>query len=98
MNTTNVIWIYAGLIMAGGLMGFLKAKSKASLIMSTLCALPLVAVALGKLPLIVAQVDAGFLMVFFGQRFAGSKKFMPAGLMAGLSLVTLGLLLWLAPR
>ena len=96
MNTNAIVWTYAALLMAGGLIGFLKAKSKASLIMSTLCAIPLVLVALGHLPILAAQLMAGFLMVFFFRRFAASKKWMPGGLMAGISLITLGLLLWLA--
>lgn len=98
MNAITIVWVYAVLIMAGGLMGFLKAKSKASLIMSTACAVPLVLVALGHLPVLVAQLIAGFLMVFFSVRYASSKKLMPAGMMAGLSLVTLGLLLGLGYR
>jgi len=98
VNATSIIWTYAALIIAGGVMGFVKAKSKASLIMSILCAVPLVLVALGKWPILVAQLVAGFLMVFFSTRYASSKKLMPAGLMAGLSILTLGLLLWLAPR
>jgi len=96
VNTNAIVWTYAALLMAGGLIGFLKAKSKASLIMSTLCTVPLVLVALGHLPILAAQLMAGFLMVFFFRRFASSKKVMPGGLMAGISLITLGLLLWLA--
>lgn len=96
MNTNAIVWTYTALLVVGGLIGFLKAKSKASLIMSTLCAVPLVLVGLGYLPILAAQLMAGFLMVFFFRRFASSKKIMPSGLMAGISLVTLGLLLWLS--
>ena len=41
-----ILWIYIALLVAGGLMGFLKAKSKASLIMSLAFALPLALCAL----------------------------------------------------
>ena len=95
MNASTVVWIYAAQIVAGGLMGFLKARSKASLIMSVACALPLVLTALGRWPLLAAELVAGFLLVFFGIRYAKSKKIMPGGMMAGASLITLGLLLWL---
>jgi uncharacterized membrane protein (UPF0136 family) len=37
----------------------------------------------------------GFLLVFFGMRFAKGKKFMPSGLMMILSAVVLAALLWL---
>ena len=84
------------MIVVGGFIGFLKAKSTMSLITSAICAVPLVLVALSKAPLLLAQLVAGALMVFFALRFSSSKKVMPAGMMAGLSLVTLGLLLWLA--
>ena len=96
MTATNIIWVYTALIVVGGFIGFLKAKSTMSLITSAICAVPLVLVALGKAPLLLAQLVAGALMVFFALRFSSSKKVMPAGMMAGLSLVTLGLLLWLA--
>jgi len=96
VTATNIIWVYTALIVVGGFIGFLKAKSTMSLITSAICAVPLVLVALSKAPLLLAQLVAGALMVFFALRFSSSKKVMPAGMMAGLSLVTLGLLLWLA--
>jgi len=98
MNAITVVWVYTVLIVVGGLMGFLKAKSKVSLIMSAACAVPLVLVALGKLPVLAAQAVAGFLMVLFTVRYASTKKIMPSGVMAVVSIVTLGLLLWLSPR
>lgn len=98
MNAIAIVWAYAGLVLVGGLMGFLKAKSKVSLIMSVICTVPLVLVALKQLPLLAAQLVAGFLMVLFTVRYARTKKFMPSAMMAALSIVTLGLLLWLSPR
>ena len=46
MTPNTVLWIYIALLVAGGLMGFLKAKSKMSLIMSLAFALPLALCAL----------------------------------------------------
>jgi len=86
-----VLWVYIVLLVAGGLVGFLKAGSKASLIASSAFALPLVLAALGIVPPLVAEAVLGILLVFMGMKFAKSKKFMPSGLMAILSLVALAL-------
>ena len=94
MNTTTVLWIYIAFLVIGGLIGFLKAKSKMSLIMSLAFAIPLALSALGKLNVqYLPEILIGFLLVFFGMRFAKSKKLMPAGLMTILSAVALILLL-----
>jgi uncharacterized membrane protein (UPF0136 family) len=92
MTPTVVLWIYIVLLVAGGLVGFLKAGSKASLIMSSVFAALLALAALGILPPVAALILVGFLAVFFGMRFAKGKKFMPGGLMTILSVVTLVLL------
>ena len=42
MNEAMVIWIYVALLIGGGLVGFLKAGSKVSLIVSVACAIPLI--------------------------------------------------------
>ena len=97
MNVMIVVWTYAALIFAGGLMGFLKAKSKASLVMSTACAIPLVLVASGQLPMAVAQGVSIFLLLFFTRRYVASRKVMPALAMAVLSLVA-GILLFTLGR
>lgn len=90
-----VLWIYIVLLFLGGLMGFIKAKSKPSLIMSAIFAAALALVALKFLPSYLAPTLAGVLLVFFGLRFARGKKFMPAGLMVILSLAALLALLLL---
>ena len=46
MTPNTVLWIYIALLVAGGLIGFLKAKSKMSLIMSLAFAVPLALCAL----------------------------------------------------
>ena len=91
-----ILWVYIVLLLAGGLMGFIKAKSKASLIMSSLFAAALALCATGVIqPFYMADFLVGFLLVFFGIRFAKGKKFMPSGLMLGLSAAVLAALLFL---
>ncbi len=75
------LWIYIVLLLAGGLMGFLKAKSKASLIASSLFALPLILTAVGVLPPWAGDLTLFVLLIFFGVRFVKTRKFMPGGLM-----------------
>lgn len=84
-----VLWVYIVLLEAGGLVGFLKAGSKASLIASSVFAVPLILAALGILPAVVADGVLGVLLGYMGFKFAKSKKFMPSGLMAILSAVAL---------
>ena len=84
-----ILWIYIVLLLAGGLVGFLKAGSKASLVASTICAVPLLLALLLKWPPPVIAGVLGGLVIVFAIRFLKSKKFMPSGLMLILSLVTL---------
>lgn len=92
MNDSTILWIYIALLMAGGLTGFLKAGSKASLIASSIFALVLVACNTGWIPgAHAADVVLAILFLFFGKKFAKTRKFMPSGLMAVLSLVAIGL-------
>ncbi len=88
-----VLWIYIALLVTGGLIGFLKAKSRASLITSAIFAGLIALSALGVLALWVAMLWIGLLVVFFGMRFSKGKKFMPAGLMTIAGAVALVLLL-----
>jgi len=87
-SSVIVLWIYTVLLLGGGLMGFLKAGSKISLITSAAFAVPLVLCALGILkPFMIAQIVIAVLAAVFGIRFAKGKKFMPSGLMLVLSVV-----------
>jgi len=73
-------------------MGFLKAGSKISLITSAAFALPLALCALGIItPAYVADILIALLAVVFGVRYAKGRKFMPSGLMGGLSLIVLAI-------
>jgi len=87
MTPNTILWIYIALLVAGGLIGFLKARSKMSLIMSVAFAIPLALCASGIIqsPYVLNALVL-VLLVFFSVRFAKSKKFMPNGLMAILSL------------
>jgi uncharacterized membrane protein (UPF0136 family) len=90
MTSNTILWIYIALLIVGGLIGFLKARSKASIIASVAFAIPLALCAAGIIkPAWIADIILIFLAVFFGIRFSKSKKFMPSGLMALLSLAAL---------
>ncbi len=90
MTPNVVLWIYIVLLMAGGLTGFLKAGSKASLIASSIFAAVLAVCALGFIPFAhAADVVLGVLIVFFGMKFAKTRKFMPSGMMATMTILTL---------
>lgn len=93
MNDATVLWVYIALLMAGGIMGFVKAGSKASLIASSAFSAVLSLFALGVLPTRFSWIVLAFLLLFFGKRFADTKKIMPAGLMTVLSAVALLLVL-----
>jgi uncharacterized membrane protein (UPF0136 family) len=77
----------------GGLIGFLKAKSKISLITSVAFAIVLSLCALEKFPASVnANIEWGilsFLALFFLLRFLKNKKFMPGGMMTLLTVATI---------
>jgi uncharacterized membrane protein (UPF0136 family) len=90
MMSDTVLWIYIVLLLAGGLMGYLKAKSKVSLITSALFAALLAACALRWIssPL-VPDILMGLLLVVFVIRLAKTRKFMPSGMMLGLTALAL---------
>ena len=88
----TILWIYIVLLFLGGLMGFLKAKSKVSLYTATAFAAVLI---LCNLNLIFQPMAADIvlvvLLVFFVVRLTTSKKFMPNGMMAVLTVIALAL-------
>lgn len=96
MYPITILWIYIVLLMAGGLIGFLKAKSKVSLMTAAVAAALLVVTAIpGLLGRGVARgladaIMAGLLIVF-AMRLAKTKRFMPSGLMLALTVAALAL-------
>jgi uncharacterized membrane protein (UPF0136 family) len=86
MNPHTVLWIYILLLLVGGLIGFLKAGSKVSLITSAVSAAALILVTIPGLfgPTLargLADVIMAALVVVFAIRLGKTKKFMPSGLM-----------------
>ena len=91
--------VYALLLAGGGIMGFVKARSRASLIAGVVSA----AAAVAAMGLSVAGYSFGrplgltlaiVMFVFFGYRFATrNRKFMPNGMMAVVSLVVAAILI-----
>jgi uncharacterized membrane protein (UPF0136 family) len=90
MNINTVLWTYIALLLVGGFMGFLKGRSKVSLIAAFAFAVPLALCARGIITQpIVPKILIGLLLVVFGMRLAKTKKFMPSGLMIIVSAVAL---------
>ena len=91
--------VYAVLLAVGGVMGFVKARSHASLISGILSAIAavvaLVLARLGnRLGLPLGALLAMVLFVLFGYRYAlRNRKFMPSGMLAAVSLVVLAVLM-----
>jgi uncharacterized membrane protein (UPF0136 family) len=92
MNANTILWIYIVLLVIGGLIGFLKAKSQVSLIMSVAFAalLSLCAAGIVFQPY-MADILLAALLVVFAIRLTKTKKFMPSGLMIVLTIITLAL-------
>jgi uncharacterized membrane protein (UPF0136 family) len=91
MNAHTILWIYIVLMVLGGVMGFVKAKSKASLIASVTFGAILALFALNVLPFQHHIWVLLFLLIFFGMRLAKSKKMMPNGMMVILTILALAL-------
>ncbi len=95
-----VLIIYAVLLIVGGVIGFVKAKSKASLIAGVVSGIiALAAVFISdrynedggySLALLLAVV----LFIFFGYRASLSRKFMPGGLLAVASVAVIAVMVW----
>ena len=92
MSPNKILWIYIILLVIGGLIGFLKGKSKVSLTMSVVFAALLSLCAAGIIfQAYVADILLALLLVVFGMRLAKTKKFMPAGLMLIVTIAALAL-------
>src|SRR3954453_23658642 len=94
MKPETILWVYIVLLVLGGLIGFLKAKSKISLITSVAFAIVLAICARDILPIEVSWGILSFLALFFLLRFLKNKKFMPGGMMALLTMVPIIAVVW----
>jgi uncharacterized membrane protein (UPF0136 family) len=98
MKPEVVLWIYLVLLLAGGVVGFVKAKSRISLISSLVFGALIAAAALGWLGFAYAgDVILTVLVIVFAQRFGKTRKFVPAGMMVVLTIAALlvrATLLW----
>ncbi len=100
MTPASIAAIAYGLLaLVGGAIGYAQARSKASLISGTLSGLLLIAGGLWQqqnrsagLALSLAVTIA--LLIVFGNRWAKTRKFMPAGLMIVAGAIALVVLLW----
>ena len=95
MQTTAIeIWVYGIIMMIGGVMGYIKVGSKASLLSGVGLGLALLASGYGvwrgsRESLIVSLVISALLVALFAMRLAKTKRFMPAGMLAILSLAAI---------
>ncbi|MBI2841560.1 MAG: TMEM14 family protein [Acidobacteria bacterium] len=100
MDIASIILLaYGAVVLGGGLMGWVKARSTPSLVAGLAFGVALIVdaflfTAQPYIAAVLALVLPGLLAAIMGVRFAKSKKFMPAGMIAALSLVVL-VLLWL---
>ena len=103
MDKMQVILItYAGLLMIGGIMGYLKAQSKISLIAGLLSGIVVLAgLYLSrtnyKSGMLLIAITSSLLTIMFIQRFLVTKKFMPSGMLLCFSfaMAVLAVLKWL---
>jgi uncharacterized membrane protein (UPF0136 family) len=91
--------VYGSLVLAGGIVGYRKAQSRASLlaglISEALLLLAAILIFFGyPLGSKLAMAVAALLLVFFAMRWLKGRKFMPAGLMVLSSAIALALLVW----
>lgn len=98
-NTAIEIWVYGAIIILGGVMGFVKVGSKASLLAGVGMGMALLASGFGVWrgsanSLVVTEVIAALLLVLFAVRLAKTRRFMPAGMLAILSVVAVVIFGW----
>ena len=85
---------YGIISIIGGISGYIKAKSHISLILGIISGIALISAAVIQLQslyfgAIIAQVITVMLVIVFAIRLFKTRKFMPAGLMLILGIVTL---------
>jgi uncharacterized membrane protein (UPF0136 family) len=89
---------YGILAIGGGIIGYVQAHSKASLISGAISGLLLILGGVMQLQgqtwgLILATVVTLVLIIVFAMRLSKTRKFMPAGLMTGLGVAALVVML-----
>ncbi|MBD2518103.1 hypothetical protein H6G93_24615 [Nostoc sp. FACHB-973] len=89
---------YGILAIAGGIIGYIQARSQVSLLSGSISGLLLIIAAYLQLQgqtqgLILAVFVTAVLVVFFALRLAKTRKFMPAGLMTILGMLALAVML-----
>ncbi len=89
-----VTLIYGLIVIAGGIMGYLKAHSTASVVVGSISGFLLLVSALGMMGRMVAPAYLALLITlaldaFFTYRWLFSFKFMPSGLMSVISTLVL---------
>jgi uncharacterized membrane protein (UPF0136 family) len=89
-----VTLIYALLILAGGVMGYVKASSKISLIMGVSFAVALTVSGIATLKnnhwgFLTSIGLSTLLLLFFGYRFYLTQQFFPSGMMTFLSAIVI---------
>ena len=96
--------VYAALLGAGGVMGYVKAGSRPSLIAGLVsaaiaaAALGLSFAGTGDAWLWLGLVLAGLMAGTFAARLRKTGKFMPSGLLAGASVAMIAVLAWVVSR
>ncbi|XP_053268896.1 transmembrane protein 14C isoform X1 [Pleuronectes platessa] len=97
VSNMSVDWVgygYAALIASGGVIGYVKAGSvpslAAGLLFGGLSGFGAYQISNDPKNIWVSLATSGALTGVMGKRFYGSRKFMPAGLMAAASLVMVG--------
>jgi len=84
---------YAAMVILGGMMGFAKAKSKASLIAGSLCGISIGAATYLKNDEALFGLSLVFVF-FFGIKFVKTGKVMPGGMFTLLSIAVAGITAW----
>jgi uncharacterized membrane protein (UPF0136 family) len=96
MSQNTILWIYIALLLIGGMIGFLKAGSKISLITSSVASALLVITTLPGVFTFtfrrnLADIIMAALLIVFAIRLTKTKKFMPSGMVLVLTLAVLAL-------
>jgi uncharacterized membrane protein (UPF0136 family) len=96
MDPNTITWIYIVLLVVGGMMGYLKARSQVSLFTGIGSAVALLLTVIPNLlnsntAKLLADVIMIALLIVFTVRLAKTQKFMPAGMMLVATIAALAL-------